>query len=104
MAIKKTRKEESFSVLVAPVIHQDTIEAAAWQKKKNKVDILTYNIIEFIQDISSYKKASELLISKANTRDDFNELIDFIEDLYGKNVLNESECKRAKALAEKIKG
>ena len=29
---KAKRREESFSVLVAPVIHPDTVEAAEWQR------------------------------------------------------------------------
>lgn len=58
---KNKRREEAFSVLVAPVIHQDTKEAAEWQKIKNKVDILTYNINEFIKEIEIKDKMSHLL-------------------------------------------
>lgn len=58
---KEKRRQEAFSVLVAPVIHPDTKEAAEWQKIKNDVDILTYNIKEFIEVIDKETKASQLL-------------------------------------------
>lgn len=58
---KNKKREVSFSVLVAPVIHEDTKEAAEWQKMKNDVDILTYNINEFIEEIDSKEKVSQLL-------------------------------------------
>lgn len=59
---KEKRRNESFSVFVAPVIHPDTKEAADWQKWKNNVDILTYNINEFIENIDKFNKSSELLL------------------------------------------
>ena len=58
---KEQRREESFSVFVAPVIHPDTKEAAEWQKMKSGVDILTFNIHEFIELIDKNPKASQLL-------------------------------------------
>jgi sugar/nucleoside kinase (ribokinase family) len=58
---KEKRRPESFSVLVAPVIHPDTREAAEWQKIKNGVDILTYNINEFVQAIDKEERVSQLL-------------------------------------------
>lgn len=58
---KEQRREESFSVFVAPVIHPDTKEAAEWQKMKSGVDILTFNIQEFIELIGKNSKASQLL-------------------------------------------
>ena len=58
---KANRREESFSVLVAPVIHADTKEAAEWQNMKYKVDILTYTVSDFIVAIENTKKASNLL-------------------------------------------
>ena len=57
---KKKRREESFSVFVAPIIHPDAVEAAEWQKKKYKVDILTFNIDEFIETITVTDKISRL--------------------------------------------
>ena len=57
---KKKRREESFSVFVAPTIHPDAVEAAEWQKKKYKVDILTFNIDEFIETITVTDKISRL--------------------------------------------
>jgi hypothetical protein len=58
---KEKRRNESFSVLVAPVIHPDTREAAEWQKMKSGVDILTYDIHEFIETIDREEKVSRLL-------------------------------------------
>ena len=60
---KKKRREESFSVFVAPIIHPDTVEAAEWQKKKYEVDILTFNIDEFIEQIDVASRVSHLLVS-----------------------------------------
>lgn len=57
----RERRKESFAVLVAPTIHVDTIEACDWQKFKNKVDIIPYNVEEFIKSISEKEKASGLL-------------------------------------------
>lgn len=59
--IKKNRRIQAFSVFVAPVIHPDTIEAAEWQKKKNGVDILTFDIFKFIKALRKLSKASQLL-------------------------------------------
>lgn len=58
---KNNKREESFSVLVAPVIHEDTQEAAEWQKIKNGVDILTYDINKFVNEIDIKEKVSQLL-------------------------------------------
>lgn len=58
---KKASDKISFSVLVAPVIHEDTVEAADWQKHKYNIDILTYEIAEFIKDINKYDEVIELL-------------------------------------------
>lgn len=59
--IKEKRRIQSFSVFVAPVIHADTVEAAEWQKKKHGVDILTFDIIKFIECLKNLDKASQLL-------------------------------------------
>jgi hypothetical protein len=58
---KEKRRLESFSVFVAPFIHPDTREAAEWQKIKNKVDIITYDIHEFIEAVSTNTRASQFL-------------------------------------------
>ncbi len=60
---KEKRRQESFSIFVAPVIHPDTKEAAEWQKMKSGVDILTYNINEFIEVIDKKERVSQLLNS-----------------------------------------
>ena len=59
---KEQRRKESFSVFVAPVIHTDAEEAAEWQKMKYGVDILTFNIHEFIELIDKNSKPSQLLV------------------------------------------
>ena len=55
------KRLRSFSVLVAPVIHPDTKEAAEWQNVKYKLNILTLSIQEFIVEIEATAKPSELL-------------------------------------------
>lgn len=57
----QTRRAESFAVFIAPSIHQDTYEACDWQKHKNNVDIVPYNVNEFIIAICSSTKARQLL-------------------------------------------
>ena len=57
---KKIRKE-SFSVLVAPVIHDDTRQSAEWYKHKENIDILTYDIEEFIKNISNTNEIEQLM-------------------------------------------
>ncbi len=60
---KQKRRQESFSVFVAPIIHPDTVEAAEWQSMKYKIDILTFNIDEFIEKITVNDKVCQLLVS-----------------------------------------
>lgn len=60
---KRNRREESFSVFVAPKIHPDAIEAAEWQKKKYKVNILTLDIENFMEQIDVASRVSQLLVS-----------------------------------------
>lgn len=57
----KKSKEETFSVFIAPKVHEDTREIAEWYKHKDKVDIVTYGIEEFITKLTSSYKVSELL-------------------------------------------
>lgn len=63
---KTNRRKESFSVLVAPVIHADTKEAAEWQNMKYGVDILTLDISAFMEAIDKTTKASCLLALAAD--------------------------------------
>ena len=58
---QKENKAEVFSVFVAPKIHEDTKEMSEWYKHKENIDILTFDIVEFISAISKYEKASQLL-------------------------------------------
>ena len=57
----KKNKEKSFSVFLAPVIHDDTKEAAKLYKHFDKIDIIPLDVGEFISRISSISKASQLL-------------------------------------------
>lgn len=65
--IKVKKRQESFSVFVAPVIHKDTIEAAEWQEKKYNIDILTLSINEFLTAIANNERVSSLLLNKSNS-------------------------------------
>ncbi len=51
----------SFSVFVAPVIHQDTVEVANLYKIRENLDILTYDICDFITNIKEIQNVQELL-------------------------------------------
>lgn len=53
----------SFSVFVAPVVHEDTVEVANLYKIRENLDILTFNINEFIENIKQKQKVQELLAS-----------------------------------------
>ncbi len=51
----------SFSVFVAPVVHEDTVEVANLYKIRENLDILTFDINEFITNILQKQKVEELL-------------------------------------------
>ena len=51
--ISQNKNVDSFSVFIAPIIHEDTKESASWYKYKEKIDIIPYNIDEFISKITS---------------------------------------------------
>lgn len=55
------RNPLSFSVFVAPVVHEDTVEVANLYKIRENLDILTFNINEFIENIKQKNKVSDLL-------------------------------------------
>lgn len=55
------KRAESFSVLVAPVIHDDTREAAAWQKHRHHIDILPFTVYEFIEQLKECERPSDML-------------------------------------------
>ena len=57
----KKIRDLSFSVFVAPVIHTDTKESVSWYKYKDNIDILTYDIEEFIKNIKETSEPIELL-------------------------------------------
>ena len=52
----------SFSVFVAPVIHEDTVEVANLYKIRENLNILTFNINEFIENIKRKQKVEEFLV------------------------------------------
>lgn len=55
------RNPLSFSVFIAPIIHEDTVEVANLYKIRENLDILTFNIKEFIDNIKTKRKIEELL-------------------------------------------
>ena len=63
--IKETN-DKAFSILVAPIIHEDTIQAALIYKIREKLDILTYDINEFIMAISKLERFSNILTEQYN--------------------------------------
>ena len=60
-AIEQQPNITSFSILVAPSIHTDTKYMAAFSKYQYNVDILTFTISEFIEQINTKKRIIELL-------------------------------------------
>ena len=58
----KEKMPNIFSVFIAPIIHADTKEIAEWYKHKDNIDILTFDINQFIEKITQYDKASQLLV------------------------------------------
>ena len=58
--IEQTQKS-SFSVFIAPKVHEDTKEIAAWYKHKDNVDIITYDIEQFLHLLPLSEKSSRLL-------------------------------------------
>ena len=57
----KKNQENTFSVFVAPVIHEDTIEIANWYKVKDNLDIVTYAIDEFVKTIAKEEHIAGML-------------------------------------------
>lgn len=58
----KKEKENSFSLFVAPVIHEDTKESTEWYKHKDNVDIIPLTIIEMINQLKSNDKLRQFLV------------------------------------------
>lgn len=58
---EKKSHEKTFSVFVAPTIHEDTTQMAEWYKFKEDLDIITYAIDEFVDKIKREDKISKLL-------------------------------------------
>ncbi len=58
---EKKSLEKTFSVFVAPTIHEDTKQMAEWYKFKEDLDIVPYAIDEFVDKIKKEDKISNLL-------------------------------------------
>ncbi len=58
---EKKNKWNTFSVFIAPVIHEDTIQIAEWYKFKENLDILTYDVEEFIIEVQKIEKIIEMI-------------------------------------------
>ena len=54
--------DNTFSVFVAPVVHEDTRQMAEWYKFKENLDILPYNINEFIDEIQKDSNIGDMLL------------------------------------------
>ena len=57
----KETKPETFSVFVAPVVHEDTKRYAMWIKQSERLDILVYDVESFIKNISENRRVKQLL-------------------------------------------
>ena len=58
---EKKNQEKTFSVLVAPIIHEDTKQIAEWYKFKEDLDIVPYDIERFLKKIKRENKIASLL-------------------------------------------
>ena len=58
---EKQKHEKTFSVFIAPVVHEDTKEIAEWYKHKDKLDIVTYTIDSFATKIQSIDEIGKLV-------------------------------------------
>ncbi|MDO4470428.1 MAG: AlwI family type II restriction endonuclease [Bacillota bacterium] len=57
----QTQNRRMFSVFIAPVIHEDTREVAMLYKIRENLDIMTYNIREFIEKMETSIQVTEFL-------------------------------------------
>lgn len=57
----KKIKNNVFSVFIAPSIHEDTKEMASWYKHKDNIDILTFDLLDFLKIIQNKSSVSELM-------------------------------------------
>lgn len=55
------KNNNSFSVFVAPIIHEDTKEVIEWYKYKDNVDIIPYTILEMIEKFKITENLGDLL-------------------------------------------
>ena len=58
---EKKKQKKTFSVFMAPTIHEDTKEMAEWYKYKEDLDIITYAVNEFIDKLKDSKSICELM-------------------------------------------
>lgn len=58
---EKKKQEKTFSVFVAPTVHEDTKQIAEWYKYKENLDIVTYAIDEFVERMKEEEKISGLI-------------------------------------------
>ena len=58
---EKKNREKTFSVFVAPTIHEDTKQIAEWYKFKENLDIVTYAIDEFVNTIKEENTIGSML-------------------------------------------
>lgn len=57
---EKKNRENTFSVFIAPIIHEDTKQIAEWYKFKEGLDIAAYAVDEFIEKIQKAEKIAGL--------------------------------------------
>ena len=60
---EKKTMPDTFSVFIAPVIHEDAREMAAWYKYRNNLDIIPYTVEEFIGRVQKIGKLKRLCLT-----------------------------------------
>lgn len=61
---EKKVNENTFSVFVAPKIHEDALEMTEWYKYKDNIDIVAYTVTDFVEKIEKEPEILKLLIPK----------------------------------------
>ncbi len=56
-----SQKNYVFATFVAPIVHEDVRQYAAWEKFRDNLDILAYSIKEFTETTSRIERISDLL-------------------------------------------
>lgn len=66
---KKKQGRQTFAVFMAPVIHEDTQEMAAWYKVREDIDIIPLGVHDFTKQIQKAEYIEDLLYGEEKGKD-----------------------------------